>query len=517
VSVPARHGAGTVTSVAPDPPRFEPVLLADRLTVVAPHGDVGVVTLWTPVAALQAKLGREAPALLDPAASRIAVVANLYGDGLQAMLCNLLHNPQVRHLVVLGQDLGLGVPERLEAFLRHGTEPAELAGRAMRRIVGTSALLRALPGFDERRLREQVALHRLGRLGDPGFTADLSGLLAGLPTAPEGPLPARVRVVPPPPEAVRRRRPADAGAHRVRRRSPLACWAELAVRCLRFGVEHDLGNGPRLELRNVLTTIAEPRRDDPEALRRHGFDPRDLARYERAILDPELPETVDYAYGHRLRGHFPLGGAGTDALEAVAAELRRSPASRRAYAALWDTAADLGGTAAAPCLTTVAFRATGGRLELTATFRAHNLLEAWLGNAHGLLALAEHVAARVEVPVGPLTILSHSLGLDPASDRAAVAEELERAWRTDDDVDPATGRVALREDGAGHFVVSVDREAGEVVADHVADGVPLKRYRAARAATITAQVAADMAVTDVGHALWLGRELQRHEALLRAG
>jgi hypothetical protein len=34
-------------------------------------------------------------------------MSNLYGDGLHQMLRNLLYNPQIRHLIAIGEDLGL--------------------------------------------------------------------------------------------------------------------------------------------------------------------------------------------------------------------------------------------------------------------------------------------------------------------------------------------------------------------------------------------------------------------------
>jgi hypothetical protein len=43
----------------------------------------------------------------------------------------------------------------------------------------------------------------------------------------------------------------------------------------------------------------------------------------------------------------------------------------------------------------------------------------------------------------------------------------------------------------------------------------VKRYEAERAVTIERQVAADMAVSLVSHALWLGRELTAKEQMLR--
>jgi thymidylate synthase len=120
-----------------DPPAFEALYYADRLRVVNPAGDVGVVTLWSPLRTAERKLAEVSPELLDPSSSRLAVLSNLYGDGMFAMFCNLLFNPQVRHLVAIGEDLGLPTSDEIASFIERGLEDAELLGTPLKRIAGT--------------------------------------------------------------------------------------------------------------------------------------------------------------------------------------------------------------------------------------------------------------------------------------------------------------------------------------------------------------------------------------------
>src|SRR4051794_30145075 len=69
------------------PMKFEPLYYSDRLHLVNPSGDVGVVTLWSQVKQVRALLeGLEID--LSPETSRIAVIANLYGNGFPHMLRN---------------------------------------------------------------------------------------------------------------------------------------------------------------------------------------------------------------------------------------------------------------------------------------------------------------------------------------------------------------------------------------------------------------------------------------------
>jgi hypothetical protein len=499
--------------------RFEALYHGELLHRVNPLGDVGIVTLWSPLRSVRRKLLASAPDVLDPDNSRVAAIANLYGDGMYAMFCNLLFNPQIRHLVAVGQDLGLGATGEIQAFLADGLEDTEMLGRPLKRIRGTQRVFPAVPEFDEARLRETLSFHDLGRLSSPRLGARLGRLLEELPRTGAGEAGERIGVAIPMGLAeAGTPRPSDPMAHQVTRRGPLDCWEELVVRTMRFGRPVQLSGGPRLELQGAHAVIGEPAEDPPEALASFGFDIERFHAYQQAMLEPELPEGISYTYGNRLRGHFDQG-AGTDTLQSAIDALRADRRTRRAYISLWDNAADLapdehGADGARPCLTTLFFRAAGERLTLTATYRAHNLLTAWLQNVYGLMALQRYVARGADMDVGPLSVISHSLGIDPRSPRFELARDIAARWRRDDDVDRRTGKSSLREDPAGYFRVGVDRERGCIVAEHRFAGMLIKRYEAQRAIAIEQQVAADMAVTLVSHALWLGRELTRHEQLL---
>jgi thymidylate synthase len=120
---------------------------------------------------------------------------------------------------------------------------------------------------------------------------------------------------------------------------------------------------------------------------------------------------------------------------------------------------------------------------------------------------------------GPITVISHSLGIDPGSPRYPLALSMAESRRTDDDPDRESGKWVLREDPHGYFQISLDRdrERPVIVAEHRFNGVLVKRYEGERAITIENEIAADMSVSLVSHAMWLGRELTRHEQMLRGG
>jgi thymidylate synthase len=277
-------------------------------------------------------------------------------------------------------------------------------------------------------------------------------------------------------------------------------------------------------LLNAKAVITDPARDSREALERYGFQLESLLEYEAKMLRPELPEETSYTYGNRLRGHFPRPCGPLDTIAAAIDRLRANPETRHAYVSLWDNSLDLAseqgheaGETGSPCLTTLFFRKVGDGLSLTATYRAHNLLTAWLRNVYGLMAIQRHVAAGCEMEIGSITVISHSLGLDPTSPHYRLARSLSEGWRRDDDRDHETGKYTLREDPNGYFVVSIDERARRILVEHRFGGVLVKRYSGERADALANEISGDMAVSLVSHALWLGRELARNEAILTAG
>jgi hypothetical protein len=512
---------------------FEALYYPELLHPVNPAGDVGLVTLWSPLRTAERTLASISSELLDPERSRIAVISNLYGDGMYAMFCNLLYNPQVRHLIAIGEDLGLPTCAEIAAFLERGLEDTEMLGVPMKRVRGTGRVFPALAAFDEQALRSRLSFRCMGKLSDASLGTELTAHLRELPRAsggaardgggeagPGDALRLRVELASAPAEDDMRR-PSDQAAHQVVRRRPLDCWEELVVRTVRFGRPVTLRNGPRLELLNVKAVITDPAEESPEALAKYGFQLEAFREYQARILEPELPEGISYTYGNRLRGYFGGDSGSCDTLQAVIELLQANPESRHAYIALWDTAVDLQRNRttagyAAPCLISLFFRRLEGGLSLTATYRAHNLLTAWLENVYGLLAIQRHVAQAVGMAAGPITVISNSLGIDPRSPRYALAHGIAAGWKRDEDWSRETGKYSLREDPHGYFVVSVDREAGAIVVEHRFEGVLVKRYSGRRADRLAGEISGDMAVSLVSHALWLGRELVGKEEELHA-
>ena len=493
--------------------QFDPRYYADRLHLIHPAGDIGVVTLWTPVPTALSYLARLGVDL-HPETSRLAVVANLYGDGLPQMIRNLLWNPQITTLLVFGQDLS-GSAQELTQLLTVGVEPVERLGQARLRIIGTERCLDT--GFPPDAL---VGAYRVVRLGKPGAAETDQGIRDTL-ALPPFPQQRTERIDAPLPSYKPVFLPSEPRSHVITRPGILDGWEELVFRLMRYGVPMIAsGTKQRLELQNMKVVITAPQPEDPSDLAAYGFRDAEFTSYQSQVLSPDLPEGLAYSYGNRLRAYWrdPHGGL-LDSLAQCAARLQADPTSRGAYLALWDNGYDLIAPdhQSTPCLVSLFFRTFQDKLTLTACFRAHNTMSAWLKNVYGLMAARDWVAQRAGLEPGAITVISHSISIDPTSvERLELARAIAAAKPDDSLKDRRSGKRVLRDDPNGYFTFTLDPVAGEIIADLKADGETVTRYRGRTASAIEDQIARDEAITVLSHALYVGRQLTLLEMQLKA-
>ena len=488
--------------------KFEALYYQDRLKIVNPEGDVAITTLWSKVESAYQIL-EEAGVDLARESSRIGPIANLYGNGLPQMLRNLLRNPQIRHIVILGKNLS-GSREWILNFFEHGLEEVEFLGAKAFRIRNTT---RTLDGcVQPQNFPHLPAFTVLGDVGDPATKAGLKTFFDGLAPAEKT---EDARVEPPPiPEPVVSRFPSEPRSHTIVRDTPMEAWSELIFRLFRFGHRNMVAkkSGPegRVELQNIKAIIERPVEEADEILQQYGFSLEKFQGYQQRILDPNKPADLAYTYGNRLRGYFPK----VDSLEIVGQRLKEKPESRHAYIALWDNARDLPEGTDTPCFVSAFFRKFEGKLTLTATFRSHNAMEAWPENVYGLIAILRFVAEKAGIEPGALTVFSHSISIDVSS--LEKARKIATSKESDEVHDPATGKLGPRMDPNGAFTTTFDRATWELVVEHSFDGMKLNEYRGKSAEEIERQLGRDVALSEISHALYLGREIARKEFEMKA-
>ena len=283
----------------------------------------------------------------------------------------------------------------------------------------------------------------------------------------------------------------------VVRDTPIEAWKEVLYLLTRFGRRVTLKKGDRLELQHVKVVVEKPEFEAEKELHEVNIAPEKLRRYQEDILRGELRPDETYTYGHRLRAYF-----GLDSLKACADRLIQDPEDRKAYVALWDTTRDLTVKEGRPCLVSLFFRRFEGKLTLSATFRTHNAMDAWLVNLYGLMAIRDWVAKEAQLQPGAIVVVSHSLGLDPRELDREMLVSGQRPFK-------------VRLDPMGYFRITLDGK--EILVEHRFEDVTLREYRGRTAVSLQHQIARDVAVSDINHAIYLGRQLAKAEMALRDG
>lgn len=491
--------------------KFEPLYFKDRLTIINPYGHIGVVTLWSKVDYVVERF-RQAGVDLDPATSPIAVFGNLYGNGLREMLRNLLHNPQIQLLLICGHDRSNSRDE-LVKFFDNGLEILTESNIIYLGIASTPIYPYRIKGT--RRLIDGLVhpelfsvIPEINWLGDPGapgaqdvwgkfsIPSNIRTTIVNFKPRPSEDL-ARPAVIPALPQVKTSFFPSNSRGHVVVRDTILEAWKEILHLLTRFGRRVSLKKGERLELQHVKVVVEKPRPESEDNLRAVNLDPGKLGQYYLHFLDGEIRPDETYNYGHRLRSYF-----GLDTLAACAQRLKKDPEDRKSYVTLWDNSRDLTPVEGRPCLVSLYFRKFDDKLTLSATFRTHNAMDAYPMNLYGLQAIQDWVARQAGLAPGALVVISHSLGLDP--------KELDRAMLI---IGQRPFKVRL--DPMGYFRITLDGK--EILVEHRYEDVTLKEYRAKKAERLQHELARDVALSDINHAIYLGRQLARAEAALKEG
>jgi thymidylate synthase len=497
---------------------FIPLHFGDRLKIINPHGSIGVVTLWSKPDYVIERF-REAGVDLDPATSPIAVFGTLYGNGLREMLRNLLYNPQIQTLLICGHDRS-GSRQELVNFLDKGLEIVQEANISYLsehglvtnpyRIKGTG---RIIDGLVQPELFENKP--RVEWVGDPTKTiilckADDTEILTRIGVffrnfenlerrSIEQSVERMIRPanVPPLPQVETLYFPSNPRALQIVQEGPLEAWLELVFLITRFGRRVTLKKGERLELQNVKVVVEEPKPEEQSSLLAVNLDPGKIGKYSIEFLDGNLRSDETYNYGNRLKKHFDL-----DAVEVISNRLQADPEDRKCYFTLWDNKRDLHTKEGRPCFVSAFFRKFEDRLTLTAIFRTHNAMDAWLLNLYGLMAFQEAVARKAGLTSGAITVISHSISIDPKELDRALMVAGKRKWK-------------MHLDPMGYFRITLDGK--EIIVEHRFEDVTLKEYRGKTAVSLQHQIARDVALSDINHAIYLGRQLAKAEMALKDG
>lgn len=485
---------------------FKALYYSEKLELINPTGTIGVVTLWSPVGSIRRNLQLGGVNLTE-STSPIAVIGNLRGNGFKYMLRNLLYNPQIDTLLVVGNDLA-GSFEYIDNFFAKGLEPVSSSIEYLPseeynvdevntvRIIGTNFIIDDLArpsNFDRPPL-----VVRFEGVGEQ-LTEKVSEFLRRYNPTPYPPGGERVDI--PIPETKITNYPSNPRSHSIIEDTPSEAWKSLVHRVFRYGESVEIKKGERRELQNVKVVIEKPSFEDDETIKECGLTPAELRQYQAAILSPENEDGFSYTYGSRIREYF-----GFDTLKKIVSNLKEGLDDRSSFMSLWDTRNDME-QGSRPCMVNFFFRKIAKKLHMTATFRTHNVADAWLMNLYGLMAIQQYVAKRTNTEVGAITVLSLSISISPDS--------LEKTQIIYDNVSSQARK--KRNDPIGYFVISL--ADSEMVLHHLSydGGVLLQEYKGRTPLQIQNELVRDIGALDIGHAIYLGRQIEKAYRCLKKG
>ncbi|MDP3882369.1 MAG: hypothetical protein Q8Q31_05825 [Nanoarchaeota archaeon] len=471
-----------------DPPNPE----NGRLNIVNPRGHSALVTLWSKIAGnggFWEKIRTSRQGLLNQD-SPLAVVSNLYGNGLPQMLANLAYNPQIERIAVSGGNAS-GSAEALANFFSNGVREESVGGLPMLTIEGTQFPLPKELHPNNFRYQPEIVQF------NPG---DLEGICNFISQPARRAYQESDRAAIDLPKPVFKDFPSDITFHNVSAGKPLEAWMEVMYLLDRFGVNLELTGekGKRRALFNLDVNVADASFENEDDLRKFGYNPDELKAYRQTMIDPTKQADKTYTYGNRMREYF-----GIDALKVCGERLRANPMDRHSLVSLWDTSKDLthqGADSSSPCFTDAYFDLVNGKLMMTAHFRTHNAVSAWLTNLYGLRAIQEKVSEYSGIEPGQLNVRSRWVGIDPENAKTVKAQELIKANRKSPlEVD----------DPRGYFVTEV-KEDQIVIGHYSPKGVLLREY-AGNPKEIKDGLRLDRAISDADHAFWVGYNAAKAE------
>lgn len=463
---------------------------SNNIIEINPKGHIVICSLWTPPINIFNKLN-------DDFKTSIALIGNLYGGGLKIMLRNLIYNPQIEYIIIHGKDLS-GNKEHLVNFFNNNIEYLNKKKKYISELDNKEKELElvSILGSKSNYITDNLILSsmfiNIPKIIDTDFNDTL--LEWAIINNSNKRKNETKRIYIELPKYNNDTFPNEIHSHQIVDNGILDCWEKLLFKLKRFGQEVSFRDGKkRLELLNIKTVILNPGPEKEERLNKFNISNETILEYQDNIINPELNGN-DYTYGNRIRKYFN----NMDLLDIIANDIKNNNLdSRHNYISLWDNTKDLTNSHS-PCLVSIFFRYYNNKLDLTATFRSHNGSRAFPINCFGLYNIMKYICDKSNIEIGVLTIISNSMTLDIL--------DL-------DNINLDNKKYKLKLDDNGYFNINID--SNYIIIKHYShNGELLKEYKDNNSINLCKQLYMDEAISDISHALYIGRQLEKAEYCL---
>lgn len=442
--------------LAVEPKSYKPVI--DKKNLIIGTGREIIITGWTPKEKVYNKLK---DLELD-----FAVIGNLYSPmlGLEGIFINLLANPydwSISTLEELRQDLiSPGVAALHEFFKRNYYIDKD-------RYVITNDSRDIVGGFDANVFKPEHLNWLIETYSNINRYYRCIDLIQGLKQRAEIKTPLK-----------RLQEPVFIEIKRIERKTipgrPISHQViestinEAYVKALYLVMNHGKEDNNKAAVRKEILCLTSCITNDPGFVSDSSKDTNNdgLSQYIDTVINAQVKLTdseVSYVYGDRIRNY-----KGLDQIEKTCNLLIENPLSTRLYIDLWQVEKDLGADNP-PCLTNVWLRLIDNQLILTATFRSHDIFNAYKPNLIALRSLQDLIVNKVnekrDSKIQPGAIFISSLSAHVYSNCYDLAnQELSKAQKTPKSYDDPVGNFIIKwESGIGPLVVEQIAPKGSLV------------------------------------------------------
>lgn len=504
-----------------------PKLYHDILKVKDPTNHVGICTLWTERGIVE-KIVEKLP---------YNVIGNLYSaQGINAMIRNVMANPNIRTIVIWGSEMSLS-GHSLLMFMKNGIDEK-------RKIIkGRGEIESEIPDEIIAEFREKIEVVDLrGRTKD-----QLIEKMEELSKVKKEPFSTKVREFPksePKVEVL----PSEQTGFYVHGKTVAQTWLKLLNEIYKYGRPKHTRYSKNNELKEILNLTAVIEEEDPTNVYFPEYLPFERgeleAYYAEIMTDREVPG-VAYNYGRRMRKHFEV-----DQIQMMKELLKNRPDSKKMIAITTDPKLDWShsNNGDTPCLVMILGSVQDSKFYLTCHFRSQDMVHGWPRNTFALRKLQKDIADYGGYPMGALTMITHSAHMY-GDDFSLVENLFMDNYEKESGYTPA---VHFDFDKRANFVVEVidvkdaivwdgwktryekqavpmavmvelkrmPKEAVKLVRCTIyepAGGPALKTFEGRTAQEVAWQITDWGYVKDPGHAMYVGTELQRAEEAIARG
>jgi thymidylate synthase len=284
--------------------------------------------------------------------------------------------------------------------------------------------------------------------------------------------------------------PSEHQGFTVKDKSLEILWRKALTYIKRFGIERTTSTGKKYREIIGLVSVLESF-NEPVKMPENAPLSSTIEAYSAQIITDSPQPGIEYTYGQRLHDHGQI--------DAIIDKLKVDKANRQAIGVTWNLPND-STSLYPPCCVVADFKVqprtlngtTVNALYLTLYFRSHDIYSAYCANIYGFRKLQEMIAAFTDCVPGYIMIVSNSAHVyDYDYPQALIYDEL-----------------GCRMDPRGYFIIETTNAKSLIKLTYMSPSdQPI-----ASTTGLDVQQLCDFAmpyISEISHAMYLGRELQR--------